>query len=323
MESLRVLTFNSHQPYLHLLASSLPWTFGIIAPQVQHGGLKHWDPRIRPLPGNVQMYDSLQSAMRKGPWDWILAHNVHDLIDAKDVVLPKAYLVHGTLSGRMLQDQSTISREKYLKNLNLLIHAYGAGVVYISELKRNDWGIPGDVIRPAVNVEEYGGYRGEIRGVIQVCNHLKARGVMTGWETYQEVARDLPNLVLGDNPDLPFSRVTSGWDDLKEQLRSYRLYLYTPVYPYEDGYNLGLLEAMATGMPVATLQSPSSPVSDGCEGVVGATVGELREKVLSLLDDPESAVAMGKSARARVERDFPVFAFSTAWRVFANKLTGK
>jgi hypothetical protein len=323
MESLRVLTFNSHQPYLHLLASSLPWTFGIVTPQIQRGLQKRWDPRIRPLPANVTMYESLQDALKKNPWDWILAHNVDDLLDARDVGLPKVFLVHGTLSGRMLQDRSTINREQYLKNLGLLLRAYGARVVYISELKRNDWGMAGEVIRPAVNTEEYGGYRGEIRGILQVCNHLKGRGTMMGWETYEEVCRDLPNLVLGENPDLASSRMTIGWDDLKEQMRAYRVYLYTPIYPHEDGYNLGLLEAMATGMPVATLRSDTSPIRDGCEGFVCSTVTELREKVLFLLDNPELALAMGKAARDRVEQEFPVSAFAEAWEAFAHKLTGK
>jgi len=323
MESLRVLTFNSHQPYLHLLASSLPWTFGVVTPRLQNGVVKRWDSRIRPLPENVRIYDSLQAALRQESWDWVLAHNVHDLLDMREVPLPKAFLVHGTLSGRMLQDQSTISREKYLQNLKLLLRAYGARVVYISELKRMDWGIPGDVIRPGVNVGDYGGYRGEIRGILQVCNHLKSRGVMMGWDTFQEVCRDLPSIVLGDNPDLPTSRITVGWDDLKQQLRSYRIYLYTPVYPYEDGYNLGLLEAMATGMPIATLHSQSSPITDGCEGIVANSAKELREKVLSLLDDAEAAARMGEAAKALVERDFTISDFANSWRLFAGKLTGK
>jgi glycosyltransferase involved in cell wall biosynthesis len=241
----------------------------------------------------------------------------------KEIALPKTFLVHGTLSGRMLQDRSSIDRTTYIKNLPLLLAAHGARVVYISELKRKDWGLPGEIIRPAVDIRQYGGYRGDIRGVLQVCNNLKARGAMMGWKTYQTVCRDLPNLVLGENGNLPSSRVTKNWDDLKEQLRSFRVYLYTPAYPYEDGYNLALLEAMATGMPVATLQNNTSPIRDGSEGVVGSSAEDLREKILSLLDNPKAAIAMGEAARATVEREFAVSAFSEAWESFALKLIGK
>jgi glycosyltransferase involved in cell wall biosynthesis len=311
---LRVLTFNSHQPYLHLLATSLPWTLGIVAPRLSSGSTKNWDPQIRPLPDNVRPYSSIQESLRDGPWDWFLAHNVHDLIDARDVLLPKVFLVHGTLSGRILQDQSTIDRALYLKKLKILLTASGARVVYISELKRKDWGIPGTIIRPAVNVGEYGGYRGDIPGILQVCNHLKERGAMMGWSTYRDVCDGLPNLIIGNNGNLPSSRMASSWNDLREQLRSYRVYLYTPVYPYEDGYNLALLEAMATGMPIATMYHVTSPIRDGSEGVVARTVEELRKKVMLLLEIPEEAQRMGREARIRVEAEFPMSKFQEDWQ---------
>jgi glycosyltransferase involved in cell wall biosynthesis len=316
----RVLTFNSHQPYLHLLAASLPWTFGIVTPRLPSGFAKNWDSRIRPLPANTRIYSSVRDAMRDAPWDWALVHNVHDLIDVRDISLPKVFLVHGTLSGRILQDQSDIDRALYVKNLQFLLTTSGSRVVYISELKRKDWGIPGEVIRSAVDIRNYGGYRGDIRSILQVCNHLKARGAMMGWNTYQAVCRGLPSTIIGDNGDLPSSRIANHWEDLKEQLRSHRVYLYTPIYPYEDGYNLALLEAMATGMPVATLQHSTSPIQDGSEGVVASTPEELREKVVRLLDNPKEAARMGINARIKVEREFPLSGFQHAWQSFARTL---
>jgi glycosyltransferase involved in cell wall biosynthesis len=73
-------------------------------------------------------------------------------------------------------------------------------------------------------------------------------------------------LLIGENRDLHYSRRASSWEDLKEQYRSFRIYLHTSVYPYEDGFNLALLEAMASGMPVATMKNPSSPIVDGVGG---------------------------------------------------------
>jgi glycosyltransferase involved in cell wall biosynthesis len=273
------------------------------------------------LPSNARLYASAQDALQDNSWDWILTHNVNDLIDAREIPFPKAFLVHGTLSGRILQDRSQIDRALYIRNLQLLLAASNCKVVYISELKRRDWGISGDVIRPGIDIREYGGYRGDIRGILQVCNHLKERGPMTGWKTHQEVCRDLPHLVLGNNRTLPSSRTTKGWEDLKEQLRSYRVYLYTPVYPYEDGYNLALLEAMAIGMPVATLHHETSPIRDGSEGVAASSTEELREKILRLLDCRDEAASLGNQARIRVEKEFPLSEFQRAWQAFAKRLT--
>lgn len=321
MRNLRVLTFNSHQPYLHLLASSLSWTVGVITPRLPSGAVKRWNPRIRPLPENVRLYTSVDEALRDSAWDWVLAHNAHDLIDFREISLPKAFLVHGTISGRMLQDRSSIGRELYVKSMRLLLKANGSHVVYISELKRKDWGIPGEIIRSAVDDNQYGGYCGEVRGILQVCNRLKERGAMMGWNIHQTVCHDLPSLVLGENPTLPSSRTASDWEDLKAQLRSYRIYLYTPIYPYEDGYNLALLEAMATGMPVATMKHATSPIRDGFEGVVASSTAELREKVVRLLDNPIEAIEMGRRARTRVQQEFPVSIFRSSWESFAQKIT--
>ncbi len=320
---MRVLTFNSHQPYLHLMASCLPWEFGVIAPKLPSGQFKKWDPRIRPLLKNINIYFSLQEALQNGSWDWILTHNVNDLIDSRQILIPKAFLVHGTLSGRILQDRSTINRNLYIRNLGLLFKECGARVIYISDLKRRDWGMPGDVIRPAIDINNYGGYHGQIRGVLQVCNRLQERGEMMGWSIYETVSRGISSMVVGKNPNLHGSRMSNNWDDLKELLRSYRIYLYTPQYPYEDGYNLALLEAMATGMPVASLQHITSPVRDGLEGIIAETSDELRKKVIDLLDNPEEASRLGEGARLRVEKEFAVADFQRAWESLAMRLLKK
>ncbi len=272
------------------------------------------------MPANAKVYSSLQEALGDGRWDWILAHNVHDILDSRECPLAKVFLVHGTLTGRIVQDRSDVDRSAYVRNLQLLLSASGCRVVYISELKRKDWGIPGEIIRSGVDLQHYGAYRGEIRGILQVCNHIKDRGAMMGWETYQTVCRDFPGFVLGENGSLPSSRVADSWEDLKEHLRSFRVYLYTPVYPYEDGYNLSLLEAMATGMPVAALQHVTSPVRDGIEGAVASTAEELREKVVFLLDHPEEARRRGEAARIRVGEEFPISRFRDSWQSFASRL---
>ncbi len=306
-----------------MLAGCLPWDFGVVAPRLASGRLKRWNPSIRPLPGNIVVFSSVQEASQAGSWDWILAHNVHDLLDSRALPIPKAFLIHGTLSGRILQDGVSIDRALYIRSLKTLLENCGARVIYISELKRQDWGIPGEVIRPAVDVRHYGGYRGDVRGVLEVCNRLRERGAMTGWDVFESVCRNMPSLVIGDNPGIPCSRMSRDWEDLKEQLRSYRVYLYTPAHPYEDGYNLSLLEAMATGMPVATLKHETSPVRDGLEGVVAAACDELRERVLELLDDPERARRLGEGARLRVEKEFAVADFRRAWESMGDNLLRK
>jgi len=319
---LRVLTFNSHQPYVHLLAGALTWQWGVVTPKTAAGKILAWDPAVRPRPENVRTFTSVAEAMSAERWDWVLVHNLNDLLDTKGLELPRLFLVHGTVSGRLLQDRAAIEPAEYLANLGKLLDVYACGVIYISELKRNDWGLPGRVIRHGVDLAAYNGYRGDRKGLLLVANHLNERGVMLGWETYAAVCRDMPHVVLGRNPRLLQSRAVRDWDDLKEQYRSWQVYLYTPVYPFEDGYNLALLEAMATGMPVATIAHPTSPVRDGIEGVVAGNTGELRKRVEALLESPEQACRMGRNARQRPAEVFPISGFASGWEAAAAQAVG-
>ena len=317
---MRVLTFNSHQPYTHLLASALPWTFGVILPQLPSGGARSWDHRVRPLPGNAHLYRSIEEARESQPWDWVMTHNVHDLLDCRDIRLPKVFVVHGTLRGRLLEERSRLEPDRYLTHFKALLDAMRCSLVYISELKLRDWGIPGAVIVSAVDPAEYGPYRGEKAVILRVCNHLRERGAILGADAHEEICRGLPSLVLGVNQGLANSRMATSWEDLKEEYRSCRVYLNTAVYPYEDGYNLAVLEAMAGGMPVAALSNPTLPIRDGCEGVVENTPAELRKRIVRLLENPEEACRMGEAARARITRDFPISEFRRKWSALANEL---
>ncbi len=273
------------------------------------------------MPANIALYDSIRSAQREGQWNWILAHNIQDLLDCRESTLPKALLVHGTVSGRILQDRSTVDKVAYIGDVKTILNTHRCEVVYISKLKSEDWGLKGRIIRSAVDPSQYGGYRGDFRGILQVCNHIKARGQMLGWEAHQEICSGLPSLVLGTNPSLRDAREARSWEDLKEQYRSYRVYLHTAVYPFEDGYNLAMLEAMATGMPIASVQSPTSPIEDGLDGVIAPTAQELRRRVLDLLDNPDEAQVMGKAARVKLQNTFPLAEFVSAWFGLASDLS--
>ncbi len=317
---MRVLTFNSHQPYLHLLATTLQWDFGVVEPQLGSGRRRVWNPAIRPRPGNVQLFGDLRAALQAGPWDWVLTHNVHDLLDARDISLPKVFLVHGTLSGRMAQDGAAIDGSQYLRDLERLLDFYRCRVVYVSPLKSADYGIPGVVIPQSVDPAAYGDYRGRRRCVLRVCNHLVERGAVLAYESHRIVCDGLPSLLLGENPRLEGARTARDWDDLRDCYRECRLYLHLSVYPFEDGFNLALLEAMATGMPIATLNHPTSPIEDGVDGVTAETALELREKVARLLDDPRQAEWLGSAARRKLLERFPLKAFLEGWRSLAMKL---
>ena len=86
---------------------------------------------------------------------------------------------------------------------------------------------------------------------------------------------------------------------MRELYRTHCAYVHTADGALEDGYNLVLLEAMATGMPAISTRAPESPVVDGDNGFLGDDAAALHGAARSLLADPGLALRMGARARGR------------------------
>ncbi|MCC6145363.1 MAG: glycosyltransferase, partial [Candidatus Hydrogenedentes bacterium] len=115
-------------------------------------------------------------------------------------------------------------------------------------------------------------------------------------------------------PDLPQARTPASFDELKALYAMHRVYLNTTVAGNEDGYNLSMLEAMACGMPVASLRNASSPITHDVDGLVGDDAVSLRHHLDSLLADRDAAQALGAKGRETVARTFPLEAFRENWK---------
>ena len=96
-------------------------------------------------------------------------------------------------------------------------------------------------------------------------------------------------------------------------LQAHRFYVHTAETDLEDGYNLALLEAMGTGMPVITTRSPTSPVVDEESGFISDDVNYLRWGAQQLLTDRKLAARMGEAGRRAVLERFSVTKFLGHW----------
>ncbi len=122
---------------------------------------------------------------------------------------------------------------------------------------------------------------------------------------------------MGINPTIPNTKLAKSFDELRDHFSRYRVYLNTTVEQYEDGYNLSMLEAMATGMPVISTANQSSPIKDGVNGFISNDISYLRQWTKVLLEDVSLAREMGKEARKTVEALFSQNAFLKKWdRIF-------
>ncbi len=309
---LKILTFNWHEPYLCLL-SRMNHEFLVVEPEIAPDQFRKWDRNMRPVPGNCDLISMEQAhnKLEQGEIDCIIAHNVKDLIEVKDYSLPKILVFHNCLTTEIGLGNNKVNREEYLEKMAPLLE--GTTKVFISEMKRADWKMDGTIILPGLDISEYGGYTGKDKKVLRVGNLLKERDLMMGYSFGEEVVKNHPLMTLGLNPDIPGSRISDGFEDLLNQFRNNRVYINTTVDGFEDGYNMAMLEAMATGMPVVTSQNKTSPVLDGVNGFSSNDSDYLNRCIEILMNDPVLAERLGGHARKTVEEKFPINKFIQSW----------
>lgn len=311
---LRVVTINSHQPYLHLLGP-LPYRLTVVE-RGMPGLPCPWDPRVRPLPPRARLadYEEALRAARRRPFDVGVAHSVTDLLALRALSDRLVLVLHCTLAGRIAYEGSGVAPAAFAAAVGQYLARVPARVVFISELKRRSWrGLPGVVIPPGLSAADYQGWTGGTPAVLRVANLQRRRDVLLNHSLQQAALAGVPNRLLGCNPDVPGSAPAASWDDLRAAYRDHRCFLVTNHREFEDGYNLAVLEAMLTGMPVVTTPHPTSPVRHGEEGLVGETADELRAHVTRLLHDHALASRLGAQARRTAQELFPQAPFLTAW----------
>lgn len=210
------------------------------------------------------------------------------------------------------------------------------------------------LIRFYADPEEWGGWTGEARAVIQFTQHLKQRDPYTNYGFWREATRDLPAIALGpgseaiggpgvigyDKPldgkpaaisipsqvnppgewtpyDVTFPNTMHGW------LRHARAVLYTGTQP--ASYTLGLLEALMTGIPVISIGPshmrvfPYGPaLFEGHELASGWTDSPETARIVlqKLIENPKVAADASAHQRARAIEMFGVDKIRAEWAAY-------
>ncbi len=311
---LRILTFNWHESYIHLLAKT-GYQFDVV--EKWKGGRYGWIREFRPIPSNCRLIseDEAKARLESGSYDRIIAHNISDLLFVNEWPISKVLIFHNKLSTEIALGGNTVNRESYLKEVSQLFDATkNLTLVFISKAKKDDWELDGEIILPGIDHTEYGGYTGNVGKVLRVDNFLMERDIMLGYSIQEKLLSGIPSTLLGLNPNIAGSYVPKDWEELKGFMRSHRVYLNTTLDPYEDGYNLAMLEAMATGMSVVSTANPSSPIEDGMDGYVSSDEIYLRGKIEELLKNRSLAKTLGRKARETVMEKFPLERFIWEWK---------
>ena len=314
MANPRILTFNFHEPYLCLMAKTgLEFTVGLYNDPPM---ARPWQTQFRPIPENMTLVEEhvWRRDLMANRFDVVIAHNETNAANIYPAQTPKLLVCHNRKTF-LVAEASSNERdpvEAFEELLRRLQERFT--FIFISESKRADYGVPGKVIPPGIDVDDLGGYAGEVAEVLRVGNMMRARNLMFDVDFQEEVCRGFPNQVLGCDPEIPGARQSESFEELLDFYRTRRCLLHVTRQEYEDGYNLVALEAMACGMPVVSLANRTSPLTDGVDGFVSFDANVLRQRIGELLENLDLAREIGARGRETVAKKFPIKAFAQRWR---------
>jgi hypothetical protein len=298
----RLLVFNCHEAWvyqLRLLDRPLDVILGL--PGRPTAG---WDESMRPVPPQAR-FVQLEDVRHTGEtYDCIIAHNLTDLLDAKNLSGPRLLVLHCTLEGMILEQKAAISAAEIRRSTRQYLELTGAHAVSVSRLKGRSWGFEKDPVTFAASPEDYPPHLGDLAAGLRISNYIQRRPRILLWEFHERAFAGLPVTLVGHNDGWRGITASPDWNGLKEALRRHRFYIHTADPHLEDGYNMATVEAMAAGLPVLGNRHPSSPIEHGVSGFLSDDPAELGAFARHLLDDRELAQRMGRAARETAFRHF-------------------
>ncbi len=311
---LKILSFNWHEPYLFMLAKT-GHRFDVIEPDQGRGFFRQWDKKTRPKPDNLSIISFPESMknIENGVYDLALCHNFSDVALIESLDIPVVLMFHNKLTCELALGGATVERKRYLKDVSSLVHRASA-LLFVSESKREDWGFErGVVTPPGIDASCFTDYTGHERSILRVGSLIRERDIMLGYNIQEAICKGFKTIILGNNPSIKNAAPADDWHALKSYYAKSRLYLNITLEPYEDGYNLAMLEAMAAGCPVVSYTHSKSPIIDGVNGYISGDIEYLRMRINELLEDYDLAARIGSNGKETALKIFPMEKFVSRW----------
>ncbi len=316
----RILTLNHHETYLCLLGK-LQCPMDVLVRW--RGQDLSWAPQARRAPDHFQLReddDAVRSELKNGVYDLVILHTVQDLLRFFAFRKP-SYVFVAHLFLRWNSPQAMLKSLVKLATWLAFRWTHQARMVVISPGKQRSWlfqselitNIPGEV--PELDPI------GDERPYLIIGNNIASRGPEGGFDRIQAIMNRLPLRIVGRNPNIPGALFPKSSNDFFDMIRKGKVYLFLIPAPYEDAYNLGMLEAMKMGMPVVTLQRPDSLITHGHDGLVAQTLNELVTTAQSLVHNEELRLRLGQNAKKTVNTLFSETSFVAKWRALIAALT--
>jgi glycosyltransferase involved in cell wall biosynthesis len=304
----RLLVFNCHEAWvyqLRLLEKPLDVVIGLPGRHT-----RGWDETMRPVPPRARFVTLSDVLAARETYDCIIAHNLTDLLDVKALHGPRILIIHLTLDGMLLEQNSRTGATEFRAMVATYLEQTATHAVAVSKLKGNSWGLADEIVRLTADPADYLPWVGDLSRGLRISNFVLRRSRTLLWEFHERAFAGIPVTLVGHNPELPGVRASQDWNELKQILQHHRFFIHTAGPQLEDGYNTATLEAMAAGLPILGNCHPTSPVVHGVNGFLSDDPAQLNEYGRQLLSDRELAGEMGRAAQRAVGEHFSGEAFS-------------
>ncbi len=310
---MKILTFNHHESYLCSL-SDLGYEMDVV---IKYESLElPWKVNQRTPPTNLTLVnfdETIKHRLKNGYYDVVICHTIKNLLWLFWYFTPRyIFIAHIPL----FFYNPSLFLKAIFKKLIYQVFKWTHKVKFfaVSEFKRRMWKEQGTVAVLSPQHFPLVKYSKENIQIVVVGNEFKERGIELGYPYIESLASDFPINIIGVNPHIPKAFKPNSFEEFQERFSECQIYLYTISYPYGDGYNTAMLEAMNMGMAVVTVVNPSSPITHNKNGLVAKNLSELREHLNYLLSKPEEIKRLGQAAKKTIQDKFSKEQFIEAWR---------
>ncbi len=194
--------------------------------------------------------------------------------------------------------------------------------VFISDFSRIGWmfdseeshiiehGIDTDLFTPRSDERE--------NSCLSVVNDWINRDVFCGYSLWKDIIKGFPYKVLGTTPGL--SKPAKDIDDLASHYRNYSIFVNTSqISPIPSS----LLEAASSGAAIVSASTCMIPevFTDGVDAFISNNPSVLKDRIRTLLNEPQMAREMGLKARQTILDRFGMDRFVNDWNYCFERIT--
>jgi glycosyltransferase involved in cell wall biosynthesis len=320
-DKLNILTFATHERYEENLCKTGHNFYSLTVG-------KQWDETYAPVPENYFIIEELPTWV---DFDLVLSHTscqrlqiAHDLLSGttgQEKKLPMPILRHCHVLPDIRNDVT--SQVFNYKNVPVDYNSF------ISAFNQKQWGFQPEnsfVIEHGIDTDFWkpsAERLPEIKACLSVVNEFPSRDWCCGFNLWQAVTSDLPQLVVGKSTGKhkDFSKPAKDKKELRDFYRRSRLFLNTSLH---SPVPTVMLEAMSCGCPIVSTENCMIPdiIEHGVNGFMSNKPEELKYYCELLLTNKSLAQKLGENARKTIEQKFNLNRFVKDWNNILYKVVG-